>query len=757
MRKFILIFLILFFLHLCHEISCGQSEVEDFTPGARAFSMGGSLVVQARDPSAIFWNPALLSGLKDREFLFNLNNRFSFNLLSLSQFVPLFGTFGFAIARIPSSRESVDRGTLAWGRKFASFFSFGTSLKVLKHKDDWFSDFSVGFLLGNTSDGTLDRNLTFQNASFFDYVSLGFTFRNLPLTDVFFTPSALFGLSVILPRTPLLINSGYHIQDGDDTKHLGLDLELSKNFSFTTGVENLDFDRWGMGLRYRQEYFMVDATYSKQLERFLLTITTRISGNPSQIARPYFNRANRYLKEKRFRSALSEFKKYLSFEIPGKETQQAQLFALAIERRFERTQVVIDSLFAEAQKRIYQKNPQKLNAAYDLIKILELDPTHLRARTLLNTLQPAINDFVKKSSLVGVQKFKEAQYLEARKIFEKILIFDPNNQQAHNYLQAIEDKLKELSEQYFFRGVGFYQQTKFTQAKQQFEKALEFNPNMKEAEIYLNRTKNKIAQFSTRVDSLLHAGERMEDRKDFVQAYQVYQKALQLDPDNSQVNQHIQSLKPQLESFIQKKFRQGMRLFREERLNEAIAVFNEILKIFPDYQKAQIQLANIRSQRNKKVHEYFQLAEQFYKKNDLLNALEFYKRALRLNARFEPARRKKAQVEKKLKLSKLLQEGQEKFNRGQYVEAVEKFQQVLELDSENEVARRQLELCNKKIQELVDRYFNEGIKLYSSEKYEEAIKMWDQALRLKPDFTQAKEYKKKALERIRALEALKRN
>jgi len=63
--------------YLCFtSITLSQTTLELFGPNARSMALGGSLVVQARDPSAIYWNPAALSGLKDRTMLISVNDPF---------------------------------------------------------------------------------------------------------------------------------------------------------------------------------------------------------------------------------------------------------------------------------------------------------------------------------------------------------------------------------------------------------------------------------------------------------------------------------------------------------------------------------------------------------------------------------------------------------------------------------------------------------------------------------------------------------
>ncbi|NIV96826.1 hypothetical protein GWN42_29565, partial [candidate division KSB1 bacterium] len=112
-------------------------------------------MVQARDPSAIFWNPALLTSSWGRAMLISINEPFGFDFVGLSQFIPLYGTVGVALSRVSTAGETVDKGTLAWGKRFASKLAIGANVNIEKFGDDWFVDGTAGLFIGNPKVGSL--------------------------------------------------------------------------------------------------------------------------------------------------------------------------------------------------------------------------------------------------------------------------------------------------------------------------------------------------------------------------------------------------------------------------------------------------------------------------------------------------------------------------------------------------------------------------------------------------------------------------
>jgi len=124
----------------------------------------------------------------------------------------------------------------------------------------------------------------------------------------------------------------------------------------------------------------------------------------------------------------------------------------------------------------------------------------------------------------------------------------------------------------------------------------------------------------------------------------------------------------------------------------------------------------------------------------------------------EPANSKalqgKKDAQKKLQIANLIEQGRRKFNEKKYLEAVTIFGDILRLDPDNRIVKIELNNTHNKINELTEEHFNTGIGLYTLDKYQDAIVMWDKVLALDSNHKGALEYKQKALERIEALKRI---
>ncbi|MFQ5825137.1 MAG: tetratricopeptide repeat protein [bacterium] len=735
-----------------------QSEVENFAPGSRAIGYGGSLVVQVRDPSAIFWNPAVLSGLKDRELLISINEPFGFDLVSLTQFIPLYGTYGIAFSRITTSTESVDRGTVALGREIVKRFSVGTIFNIEKREDDWFATAGLGFFIGNSQIGTLGQNWRdISNSKLLDKLNLGLTIHNIPLSEKLFEPSALLGFSYIFPSMGLLINSGYHLLNGDKTSHFGIGLEISRNITVFSGIEEGDFNKWGAGIDFTHDNFLFDVTYSTEFKRILITLSARISPKPEVLAEPYYESGTTYVKSGNYISAAREFKKFLSFDLNESKTDTVRQLVNVLDKRITRTQIKVDSLFAVAEKLLTQGDPQYLRSALILTKILELDNSNLNARRKLTSLKPVIDEFVKKSLVDGINEFDSKKYFAARDIFRRIILFDNKNEVALKYISEVDRILNDLGEEYFNRGVGYYHQKNYYVAKEEFLRALKYNPNSEVSKSYLRRTNEKIEDLQQQIITLFQAGQKFESKRKYVAAANKYLQVLKLDKDNQKTKKKLANLRPKIDRFVKKKYREGLKFYHEERFDEAQEAFLTVLSIDPKHRAARKNLTNLQIERKDKALSYLTQAEDYFQKQDWQSALELFTKTLKIDPTHSMAAQRKKETLRQLQITNLLEEGRNKYNAQNLIEAVEIYNKVLQLDSNNDQAKKELTKCKEKINEKVEKYFNEGINFYTLDRYEEAIEKWNEALKFDPNHKGSLEYKQKALQRLKALKALKTN
>ncbi len=742
---------------LLPSFSFAQPRLEGFRPGARALGFGGSLVVQARDPSAIFWNPAILSGFRDRELLISVNDPFEFNFVGLTQFLPLYGTIGLALSRIPTDSAGVDRGTFAWGVKILKRLSLGADFNLAKQSDDWFAHGGFAVFLGNPGVGALGcRWNEIPTPGILDRLNLGLAIRNIPIGGKLFDPSANFGLSYLFPTAGLLINTGHHIHNGEDTSHLGLGLEVFDAVTVFSGIEDLEFDKAAIGLSYTHDNFLFNISYAMDSERFALSFASRISPAPAMLAKPYHDYGFYLYRKGENGAALRELRKYLSFELPDSSTSTTRVLVKRIEAKLARDEITIDSLYADANKMLRRGKDSFDDAVSDLTRILELDPNNLKAQRRLVELKPYMDIYVKRTLNDGAKYLQEKEYQKAKESFEGVLLVEKNNQSALTNLARIEEVFSGLADEHFERGLDYYRQKNYVLAIEEFNLAQEYKPDFEDAAYYSSRAREKLMQARTRTQTLIATGDELERKGRYYDATKQFLQVLQLDPGNPNARNRIDKLRPRVERYVQNLYNEGLKQFGEKDFFKAQESFSTVLSIDPGYKDARTQLSRVRSAINDQITQNILSAENYVQKGEWQNALDSYSNVLSLDPQNSRATQGRQLAQTKLQVQTLIANGEARLNEQKFLEAINIFQKALERDPDNEKAKTSLNAAKEQMSKLIEKVFVEGINLYAQDNYQDAINKWNQVLKLDPNHKSALEYKQQAEERLQALRKIKK-
>lgn len=217
---------------------------------ARALGMGGAFTSIADDGSALLWNPAGLSQLKNIELtgmysILSLGRQQNYASVSLP--VSNIGTFG--IGFIQYGVYDIDKrdedgnpiGTFSdnemaiivgLGRTFHNFISYGASFSYLMHTIDESKANGIGFDVGVIAH------------DIFDMVNIGMSIKSLSSNlkwDNTGTKEEIpyvmkTGASIKVPSIPLIGSLDYEIiQNGDNNIHVGAQYQILREFLIRAG------------------------------------------------------------------------------------------------------------------------------------------------------------------------------------------------------------------------------------------------------------------------------------------------------------------------------------------------------------------------------------------------------------------------------------------------------------------------------------------------------------------------------------------
>jgi len=745
-------------LMLCLQAAAfpvAAQNLGSYRPDAQGIGLGGSVVAMSRDQAAIFWNPAILSGLKSTGFLVSMSDPFEGRLFSMTQFVPRIGTFGAGLSRISSGARDVDTGSIAWGRAVSRWFRVGGTLNIEKAGAEWTGAADWGIFLGDPTIGTSDRSWQDTDSrSVFDRLSLGATIKSIPLGQQFFDTSVLLGLGVVLPFSNLILNTGLDLNPGSDTGHFGVGYAVNRHLTVFGGLDDLRFENVGIAASYSLRTVSFNLAYSARLERALFTLSTRIGPGPIDLARPHYRKAMNAVKSGQYARASTEFQKFLAYETRAAAEDTARQMVYSLQNRQVRVAALIDSLLGEADNVLSADEPQLLRAALLYARIVKLDPDNKRAAKQLDILEPAVNNFLQKSLDDAIVRFESGQAFSARKLFQRILIFDRENETALYYLSIIDKMLSERAEDYFYQGIGYFKQGNYAEAQAALQLALQYNPKLREAEDYLSRTNERMRQQQSRLGDLLREASRLEGREEYVGATNKYLEVLKIDQDNSVARLAIERLRPNVKRLVAARYQDALDEFAKGNLPEAEQLLKRVLTIEPNYLGAKRTLAKVREEVAARTSFYLEQAENAFAAGDLSKAREIYEDVLEIDADNEHAVAGQDRVNRRDDVIKLLTQAYEEARSNHNMEALATLARAREIEPNNGDVKAQIVAVTAKVAQLVVDLYNKGINLYTRDKYEEAKRYFDRVLELEPGHKGAREYIEKTQQRILALKRL---
>ncbi len=225
------------------------------------------------------------------------------------------------------------------------------------------------------------------------------------------------------------------------------------------------------------------------------------------------------------------------------------------------------------------------------------------------------------------------------------------------------------------------------------EKEQELQRKREEELLKQDREKGKRQRDNAFVNKRFTEGLAEMEKGDFQKAIEKWKEALERDPTNPQINTYIKKARIELENEVNKLIARAKQLVRQENLSEAYKVLD----------RAKTQTAG-----NPELHN--KVLAQIKNLDRVVNFLSNY------------------------------QEGVQRYEKGDYKNAARFFKNALQFDPNNTRAREfyrdsiaRSKGSKQEMSEDVKKKYYRGISLYRDGHYEEALKVWREALKLDPN------------------------
>lgn len=725
---------------------------------ARALGLGGAHLIASPDPLAAAWNPALLAALRDVQFALSIDDAFDLTHAGLAGFWPQYGGVGVNVLQLFDSQHELDRLSLGWGKALSPFLSAGLSAHWNRadhgESTESFTTASFGLIL-HPFGGRIAVSEEFADYDFFNSPLSPYRFAfSLQASDVALGGKHLqtyYKSSMALRlgnRAPSLFAS-LEWRDDDPFARLGMAVPIVPRFALYSSITDFNSKRSALGGAFLSDRYAFDLAYTFLDKSVRGGLSLRLGASPLERARNHYEAGNKMAEMQNYRAALRELRHYRAYE-PEMEKAGQLLQALAIKVASEDRQIRL--LLDEA--RAFELRHRYLSAALNYLQVLKMDRGHREARDRLAVLQPRLDIYLNQLYTRGVQAFEEGNYDVAYKAFENILLVRPDYPKAAHYTAQLKDVRAKQAEEIFLRGLGYYSQKNYTKAIADFEEAINLSPNYAEARENLEKARTGLAQQAKQNDRLFAQARRLQQKQQYLSAYNLYRQILDSDPSYESARQEIKALQGRIDEFISAKMQAGERAFQRGDLAAAEDQFQAILKMSPGHREANNYRQRITEAKRGRVESHMRNAMSLFDARLWSRAVEAFERVLEVEPSNKLAASKRNQALSMIDLKDLYEQGERYYNRGQFTQAMELFDRVLAKDPNHVEAKRYLDNSQRQLHLKIEQHFNRGLTYYANEDYDNAIKEWERVLAFNPEHAQSLQYREQARQKLEALQKL---
>ncbi len=740
-------------------VIAGGANAQLNAPNTRSIGLGGSAVAMPEDPSVVFWNPAALSFFTRDQVIVNLNQQSELNYIGFTKYLPARFGFGVNVFRYPpvNQSQSSDYVTIGGGYRLNSALGIGSSINLGKKNNGKFiSSFGLGLFLKSYPNYRLisvSKNPLwnwFRSQNMKDKLNIGIMVHNIPLVNMQGNHEFRFATMVKPLNNGPLFHFAYHISHDNESFHLGSQMSINQNNDIYFGFKDFDIKHMAIGFNTVVNVFSFELGFLPQSNKYFFSFSLLFNQKDEVISERYKHSGHQKIKSNDFNGGLSEYRKALAYD---PDNEKINLLVSVLEDRVQEKEDKIDSLYNVAKD--YLDKGWYVNAYHNYKKMLELDKSSKKAAKQLKKIRPELNRKLEQLYREGVKEYNDSDYTEAEKTFKRILSVNHSHEGANFYATKI-DSIKSLTfSEYFYRGIGYYNQKNYKRAREELEKALALNPNHEEAKQFKEKAINAAAQRKERIQSLLRAAQQYEQNDQFVKANNRYRQVLELDSRNDFARKKVQYLKNYISAVVDSKFQKGKYLFNKKEYESAISVFSEIIAINPNHSASQRYLREARNEINKLQNEHYERALTLFKQKNYESALEECNKALAHGSAHLAAENLQKQILSNISIENLQKKGIEDFEKGDYLKAREAFGQILVKEPDHKIAGDYLKKSENRLKTRVEELFNQGMVNYSEGDYNAAIAIWDRILQIDPSHQKTLEYIQKASERLKALESIR--
>lgn len=301
-------------------------------------------------------------------------------------------------------------------------------------------------------------------------------------------------------------------------------------------------------------------------------------------------------------------------------------------------------------------------------------------------------------------------------------------------------------------GVELYRQNKFAAAHDRFETVVDIEPDYKNAQSYLRKSKRllalKVQQIKREASIGYERGVYMMNKGRYDDALSILLHAQQQDPNHVDVDEKIDECRVKLEPKFENLVKHAELQFQRKQYIAAYQTCMKANAYNPSSDRLSSTKRMIEGKLEENAEKYVDKGTQYYEKKQYAAARNQLQLALRNNPWDVNSKELLGKINGKLSLDQNYRRGIYLFNKADYFGAKAAFGQVNTVENGYKATDSYMTKINNNLAGRIGIYYNNGVAHYDKGNYRTAIDEFSKVLAINPSHGNAQEYRQRAQQKL---------
>lgn len=354
-----------------------------------------------------------------------------------------------------------------------------------------------------------------------------------------------------------------------------------------------------------------------------------------------FNLGVAYINQEQYFEAYDQFKAITV--IDAGDSEALALMGQTLQR-------AVDQQLSEGASKYTAEEYPDAKAAFE--KVLTMDPKNKTANDYLAKVDAALEKAFQALITQAKSNLKQKKQEDAAEALEKALTLKPDDKEATELRKKTKANISKLVARYLKTADNAYKAGNYELAERGWKQAASFREGKKKAEAGLAKLNKKVG---TELGAALKKAKASLKKKDLLAARNAFRAALAVQKENAEARNGLAQVSTQISDKVKKLVDKGRAYFDDGDKKGARSSFDSALKLDPTNADANSYITRLTGSQSKakvdaeKVKTLYYQGVDLYVNNKIKEAIATWKELLKLDPNHQDAQKNIARAELKLK------------------------------------------------------------------------------------------------------------